>query len=60
MSKIKKLRILNEITQERLAEMVGVSQSYLSLLERNKVAIPEELDKKFEAVFKESFEIIDT
>lgn len=51
MSKIKKMRLLNEMTQEQLAEKLGVSQSYLSLMERKKREITPDIDKKIIEIF---------
>ncbi|WML46519.1 helix-turn-helix transcriptional regulator [Neobacillus sp. PS3-40] len=59
MSKIKKLRVLSEMTQEQLAEQLGVSQSYLSLLERNQRDISPEVNRRIEEIFSFSVKFID-
>lgn len=51
MSKLRKLRVLNNMTQEDLSERLNISQSYLSLLERDKREINEDLNKKLEDIF---------
>jgi transcriptional regulator with XRE-family HTH domain len=50
MSQIKMFRLLAGISQEKLAEQLGISQSYLSLLERNKKVITPEVNRKIESV----------
>lgn len=59
MSKLKKLRLLSEMTQEELAEKLKLSQSYLSLLERNQREITPEVNRKIEEIFSLSVKFID-
>ncbi|MFP5111849.1 helix-turn-helix domain-containing protein [Bacillaceae bacterium C204] len=51
MSSIKKLRILSDLSQGELAERLGISQSYLSLLEREKRPVTKEINEKLEQCF---------
>jgi transcriptional regulator with XRE-family HTH domain len=59
MSKLKKLRLLSEMTQEELAGKLNVSQGYLSLLERNQREITPEIFRKIEEIFSLSAKFID-
>jgi transcriptional regulator with XRE-family HTH domain len=59
MSKLRKMRLLSEMSQGRLAEILGISQSYLSLLERNQREITPDLNRKIEEVFYLSAKFID-
>jgi XRE family transcriptional regulator, fatty acid utilization regulator len=51
LSPIKKLRLLSELSQGELADRLQISQSYLSLLERDKRPVTSEISKKIEDVF---------
>lgn len=59
LSQLKLMRVINNLTQEQLAQLLGISQAYCSLLERNKRELTPELNKKIEEVFKLSFKFID-
>ncbi|PLS04041.1 hypothetical protein CVD27_12850 [Neobacillus cucumis] len=59
MSKLKKLRLLSNMSQHQLSVLLQISQSYLSLLEREKRDITPELNKKIEEVFGYSIKFID-
>ncbi|MEC1726941.1 helix-turn-helix transcriptional regulator [Schinkia azotoformans] len=59
MSRIKKLRLLSGMTQEILAEKLEISQSHLSLLERNKREITPEINRKLEDLFSLSVKFMD-
>ncbi|WP_412992781.1 helix-turn-helix transcriptional regulator [Neobacillus sp. 3P2-tot-E-2] len=59
MSPIKKLRFFAELSQGSLASRLGISQSYLSYLERGKRPITPEISKKIEEVFGFSIKFID-
>lgn len=56
-SNLKKVRLLSEMTQEEFCKMLGVSQSYLSLLERGKREPTKEIETKINEVLKVSYEI---
>ncbi len=51
LSGIKKIRVLNGVTQQQLSNLLNVSQSYLSLLERDKREINEDIKMKIEEIF---------
>lgn len=57
-SQLKKLRVLNDMTQTELAEKIGVSQSYLSQMERGQREINYEVRQKLEEIFGLSFKFI--
>lgn len=59
LSKLKKLRVLSGLNQKQLSEMLQISQSYLSLLERGKREITPEIDKRIEEIFGLSVKFID-
>lgn len=58
-SKLKKLRVLNDMTQNELAKKIGISQSYLSQLERGQREINYEVKQKIEEIFGLSYKFID-
>jgi transcriptional regulator with XRE-family HTH domain len=58
-NKLKKLRLLSGLTQERLSEMLQISQPYLSMLERNKCEITPNLNRKINEIFGVSVKFID-
>jgi transcriptional regulator with XRE-family HTH domain len=58
-SQIKILRLLTGITQSELSEKLGISQSYLSLLERGQREITPELSRRIENVLGLSNKKID-
>jgi transcriptional regulator with XRE-family HTH domain len=49
---LKLLRIMNEIKSKDLAEQLGISPSYLSLIENNKKRPTLEIVEKYAEVFK--------
>ncbi|MCM3394838.1 MULTISPECIES: helix-turn-helix domain-containing protein [Cytobacillus] len=51
-SKLRRMRVLNGMTQEHLSLLLGVSQSYLSLLERGQKEITPEINHKIRDIFK--------
>lgn len=50
-SKLKKLRVCNDMSQGELAGLLEISQSYLSLLERDQRAISPKIMKRIDEVF---------
>lgn len=59
MSRIKKLRLLSGMTQEAMAKELSISQSHLSLLERNKREITPDINRKLEELFSFSVKFMD-
>lgn len=55
MNKLKKLRLLKEMSQAELAQALGISQSYLSLIEADKRKINDKMNEKLKEVFGVSF-----
>lgn len=51
MSKLKKLRLISSYSQAEIAKILSISQSYLSLLEREKVIPSPELQQKMDRLF---------
>ncbi|TCU64446.1 putative transcriptional regulator [Tissierella praeacuta] len=49
-------RIKNKITQDRLAQMIGISQQMISLIETGKRRPTIEIAKKLEVLFKTPME----
>ena len=57
-NKLKVLRALNNLTQEELAEKVGVTRQTILAIEKNKYSPTLELAYKFSKIFKEPIENI--
>ena len=58
-SKLKKLRVCNDMSQGELAGLLEISQSYLSLLERDQRAISPKIMKRIDEVFGEHESLVD-
>jgi transcriptional regulator with XRE-family HTH domain len=43
-----KYRVLNRLSQNQMAKILGISQSLLSLIENDKIGINDELFKKYQ------------
>lgn len=56
MEKLKTLRKSKKISQQRLADMCGVKQTYISLIETGKRRPSVELSMRFEEIFNVGFE----
>ncbi|MEC1768304.1 helix-turn-helix transcriptional regulator [Schinkia azotoformans] len=59
MSKLKRLRILSDMSQEELAEKLNVSQAYLSMIENGKRKPSKQVQQKIDEVFDLSLKFID-
>ncbi|MGX1902020.1 helix-turn-helix transcriptional regulator [Thermolongibacillus altinsuensis] len=58
-TKIKKLRILNDMTQVEISKKLGISQSLYSLIENGKRKPSKEIAEKIERLFGVSMHFID-
>ena len=58
MNTIKEVRKINRLSQKQLAELLGVSRSYIEKIERNKVKPGKGFLQKYKEVFP--YERIDT